>query len=48
MSVEQIKKEAYYYLGRDITEAEAEEILAFTEDCPSASLDEILSDYFNG
>jgi hypothetical protein len=47
MSIEQIKKEVYYYCGQSISDAEAEEILAFAEDCPGASLSEIVSDYYN-
>jgi hypothetical protein len=47
MSIEQIKKEALYYCGKHITDEEAEEILAFTEDCAGRPLEEILSDYFS-
>lgn len=47
MSIEQVKKEVLYYNGRNITDDEAEEILALIEDCPGASLSEIISDYYN-
>lgn len=47
MSIEQIKKEVLYYRGKKATTAEAEEILAFAEDCPGASLDEIITDYYS-
>lgn len=47
MSIEQVKKEVLYYNGRNITDDEAEEILAFVEDCPGASLSEIISDYYS-
>lgn len=47
MTIEQIKKEVYYYLGRKATDEEAEEILAYAEDCPGTSLDEIISDYYD-
>lgn len=47
MSIEQIKKEVLYYRGKRATTAEAEEILAFAEDCPGASLDEIIADYYS-
>ena len=47
MTIEQIKREAYYYRGKTPADAEAEEILAFAEDCPGASLDEIISDYYS-
>lgn len=47
MSTEQVKKEVLYYNGRNITDDEAEEILAFIEDCPGVSLSEIISDYYN-
>ena len=47
MTVEQIKKEVYYYIGKKISDDEALEIMYFVEDCPGASLDEIVSEYFS-
>jgi hypothetical protein len=47
MSIEQIKKEIWYYAGRKATTEEAEEILGFIEDNPEASLDEIISEYYS-
>ena len=46
MSIEQIKKEVLYYTGMKASNQEAQEIKAFAEDCPGASLDEIISDYY--
>jgi hypothetical protein len=46
MSIEMIKNEVLYYCGLKISNQEAEEIKAFVEDCPGASLDEIISDYY--
>lgn len=46
MTIEQIKKEIWYYAGKKASTAEAEEILGFVEDNPEASLDEIISDYY--
>ena len=46
MSIETIKNEVYYYCGLKATNLEAQEIKAFAEDCPVASLDEIISDYY--
>lgn len=47
MSIENIKREVFYYCNKKITDSEAEEILAFAEDCPGASLSEIVSDYYS-
>ena len=47
MSIEQIKTEVMYYCGMKARTQEAQEIKAFAEDCPGASLDEIISDYYN-
>ena len=47
MTIEQLKKEIWYYGGFRATNEEAEEILGFLEDHPEASLDEIISDYYN-
>lgn len=47
MTIEQIKKEIYYYVGKRATNEEAEEILGFIEDTPDASLDEIISEYYS-
>ncbi len=47
MSLTQIKNEVYYYSGQYCSDEDAEEILGFLEDCPGASLDEIISEYFN-
>lgn len=46
MSIEQMKKEIWYYTGKKATKQEAEEILGFVEDNPSASLDEIIQEYY--
>lgn len=46
MSIEMIKNEVYYYYGMKATNQEAQEIKAFAEDCPGASLGEIISDYY--
>jgi hypothetical protein len=46
MSIEQIKNEVYYYIGKKASTQEAKEIQAFAEDCPGASLDEIISEYY--
>ena len=46
MSIEMIKSEVYYYTGMRASNQEALEIKAFVEDCPGASLDEIISDYY--
>lgn len=46
MTVEQMKKEIWFYAGKKATNQEAEEIIGFMEDNPSASLDEIIQDYY--
>lgn len=46
--IEKIKKEVYYYTGRDATDDEALEILEFKAENPNASLDEIINDYYGG
>ena len=46
MSIETIKREVYYYRGKLPTVQEAEEIMDFADTNPSASLDEIISDYY--
>ena len=46
MLIEQMKKEIWFYAGKKATDQEAEEILGFAEDNPSASLDEIIQDYY--
>lgn len=47
MSIEHIKNEVLYYTGMKASTQEAQEIKAFAEDCPGASLGEIISDYYN-
>lgn len=47
MSIEMIKKEVLYCTGKKVSNQEAEEIKAFAEDCPGASLSEIISDYYS-
>ena len=47
MTIEQIKKEIWYYAGKKATDREADEIIGFAEDNPDISLDEIISDYYN-
>ena len=42
-----IKEEVYYYLGREVSDEEALEVLDFAEAKPYAELSEIVSDYFN-
>lgn len=42
-----IKEEIYYYLGREVSDEEALEVLEFAEAKPYADLSEIVSDYFN-
>jgi hypothetical protein len=46
MSIKQIKEEVLYYLRRRATDEEAEEILDFVKENPSASLGEIISEYY--
>ena len=46
MTIEQMKKEIWYYSGKKATNQEAEEIIGFMEDNPSAPLDEIIRDYY--
>lgn len=46
MSIEMIKNEILYYTGMKASNQEAQEIKAFAEDCPEASLSEIISDYY--
>ena len=46
MTIQQIKKEVYYYTGREATEEEAEEILDFKNQNPHASLGDIIADYY--
>ena len=41
-----IKNEVLYYTGMKVSTQEASEIKAFAEDCPGASLSEIISDYY--
>lgn len=47
MSIEAIKNEVLYYCGLKASTQEAQEIKAFAEDCPGASLDEIISEYYS-
>lgn len=42
-----IKEEIYYYLGREVSDEEALEVLDFAEAKPDTDLSEIVSDYFN-
>ena len=46
MSIEFIKNEVLYYTGMKASTQEAQEIKAFAEYYPGASLDEIISDYY--
>lgn len=46
MSIEMIKKEVYYCIGRRPTVQEAEELMDFVELNPCADLSEIISDYY--
>ena len=47
MTIQKIKKEVYYYLGREATNEEAEEILDFKAQNPHTSLGEIIADYYD-
>ena len=47
MTIKQIKEEVYYYIGKHITDGDAEEILGFVEDNSETSLDEIIQEYFS-
>ena len=47
MSIDMIKNEVLYYTGLKVSTQEAQEIKAFAEDCPGASLDEIIADYYS-
>lgn len=42
-----IKEEIYYYLGREVSDEEALEVLDFAEAKPDTDLSAIVSDYFN-
>lgn len=42
-----IKEEVYYYLGREVSDEEALEVLDFADTKPYTDLSEIVSDYFN-
>ena len=46
MSIERVKQEVYYCIGRRPTVQEAEEIMDFADLNPSADLSEIISDYY--
>ena len=46
MTIDKMKKEIWFYVGKKATDQEAEEIIGFMEDNPSASLDEIIRDYY--
>lgn len=45
--LKRIKEEIYYYLGREVSDEEALEVLDFAQSNPDADLSEIVSDYFN-
>lgn len=47
MTIEQIKKEIYYYIGENVSDEEAEDILGLVEDLPGVPLNEIISDYYS-
>ena len=46
MSIEQIKTEIMCRYGLKATNGEAGDIKAFAEECPWASLTDIISDYY--
>jgi hypothetical protein len=46
VTIEQVKKEIWYYVGKRASTLEAEEILGFVEDNPETSIGEIISDYY--
>ena len=47
MSIREIKEEIYYYADRKATDEEAQEIAMYYNNSCGASLDEIISDYYN-
>lgn len=47
MTVEQMKKEIYYYSDIEPTDEEAEEILDIYESNPKADLSAIVTDYYD-
>jgi hypothetical protein len=47
MTVEQLKKEIYYYSDIEPTDEEVEDIMYFYEQKPNSDLSEIISDYYN-
>ena len=47
MSLKEIKTEIEYYAGRTPTDEEAQEIAMYYNNSCGASLDEIISDYYN-
>lgn len=47
MTIEQMKKEIWYFTGKKATDEEADEIIGFAEDNPESSLAEIISDYYS-
>lgn len=46
MTIEEIKKNIYYYAGIEASDEEAEEILYYCESNPRADLSAIISDYY--
>lgn len=42
MTIQEIKKEVYYYSGKKINNDEAQEILDFIEDYPDRDMGEII------
>lgn len=47
MSIEFIRKEIYYYTGKEPTNEEIEEIKYFHDQSPDSDLSEIISDYYS-
>lgn len=46
MTIEQVKKEIWYYAGKRASTLEAEDVLGFIEANPETPIDEIISDYY--
>lgn len=47
MTLEQMKKEIYYYIGENVPDEEAEDILGLVEELPGTPLNEIISEYYS-
>ena len=47
MTIQEVKREAYYYGGKRISNEEAKEILDFIEDYPDRDPGEIIQEFLN-